>query len=283
MNRSLIILPALFMLGVAAGVALVYERVSDDGHSAAPPQPSSAAEGFEHPMAGAFAVTQRADPERIQAIEEQLRTLAARIDVLERGAAAAETDAGDGATGTLVVDSQSSADTPVSVQNPAVTTGALVKAGVAQELAADIVRRRNAIDLQLLELRDRAARDGYFGTERYLREVAALREQNPSLREEIGEDYYDNYLFATGQNNRVRAVSVMMGSAAEMAGMQDGDVILNYDNQRMFDWRELQEATAMGERDEYVNVTVFRNGQVHNLWIPRGPLGIRLGAVRVKP
>ena len=281
MNRSLIILPALFLLGVAAGVALVYERASDS--ASLPSQPSSAPEGFEHPMAGAFAVTPRSDPERIQAIEEQLRSLAERIDVIERGTAAAETDAGDGSTGALVVDSRSSADTPVSAQNPAVTTGALVKAGVAQDLAADIVRRRNAIDLQLLELRDRASREGYYGTERYLREVAALREKNPSLREEIGEDYYDSYLFATGQNNRVRVVSVMMGSPAEIAGMQDGDVILNYDNQRMFDWRELQEATAMGERDEYVNVTVFRNGQVHNLWIPRGPLGIRLGAVRVKP
>ena len=85
------------------------------------------------------------------------------------------------------------------------------------------------------------------------------------------------------QRNRVRAVSVMMGSPAEMAGMKDGDMILSYDNRRMFNWNELQAATSLGERGEYVNVTVLRNGQQLNLWIPRGPLGIRLGSVRQKP
>ena len=59
--------------------------------------------------------------------------------------------------------------------------------------------------------------------------------------------------------------------------------LLSYDNERMFNWNELQAATAKGERGEYVNVTVLRNGQLVNLWMPRGPLGVRLGAARVKP
>ena len=75
----------------------------------------------------------------------------------------------------------------------------------------------------------------------------------------------------------------MMGSPAEMSGMNDGDMILNYDDKRMFSWSELQDATSRGERGEYVNVTVLRNGQLVNLWVPRGPLGIRLGTARVKP
>ena len=206
-----------------------------------------------------------------------------RLDELERSRASDETSEEIKPAGSIVLNSRSAADTPVSSRNPAVTIRNLVKAGIDQELAADIVRRSNEIDMKLLELRDRATRDGFYGTDRYAREVQSLRDQNPALRDEIGDDYYDNYLFAMGQNNRVRVVSVMMGSPAEMAGMEDGDLILNYDNRRMFSWNELQDATALGERGEYVNVTVLRNGQLHNLWIPRGPLGIRLGSVRVRP
>jgi C-terminal processing protease CtpA/Prc len=164
-----------------------------------------------------------------------------------------------------------------------VTTDNLVKAGIDPELAADIVRRRNEIDMKLLELRDRAAREAYIGTERYAEELEALREQNIPLRDEIGEEYYDSYLFASGRTNRVRIASVMIGSPAETSGMLDGDMIISYDNRRMFNWNELQEATSLGERGEYVNVTVLRNGELVNLWMPRGPLGVRLGAARVKP
>jgi len=76
---------------------------------------------------------------------------------------------------------------------------------------------------------------------------------------------------------------VMMGSPAEMSGMKDGDLVLNYDNRRIFNWNELQDATSGGERGEYVNLAVQRNGQLVNLWIPRGPLGVRLSSARVKP
>lgn len=283
MSKTHILLSALFLLGVAAGAAVMYERGSGDSRDTPqeiPSQRAQAAADSVHPMAGAFAVTRLSDSERIEVIEEQLDVLTRRIEELERGNAE---DDEDGKPGTVVIDGQSNVDTPVSRLNPAVTTSNLINAGVEQDLAADIVRRANEIDLKLLELRDRASREGYFGTDRYAREVAALREQSPSLRDEIGDDRYDSYLFATRQNNRVRAVSVMMGSPAELAGMQDGDMILSYDNTRVFNWNELQTATALGERGEYVNVTVLRNGQLHNLWIPRGPLGIRLGTVRVKP
>jgi membrane-associated protease RseP (regulator of RpoE activity) len=283
MSKNYILLSSLFLLGVAAGAAVMYERGGGDSRDEAqeiPSQPEQAAAESAHPMAGAFAVSRLSDSERIEVIEEQLGVLTQRIEELERGSAADDEDVNPG---TVVIDGQSNVDTPVSRLNPAVTASNLINAGVEQDLAADIVRRANEIDLKLLELRDRASREGYFGTDRYAREVAALREQSPSLRDEIGDDRYDSYLFATRQNNRVRAVSVMMGSPAELAGMQDGDMILSYDNTRMFNWNELQAATALGERGEYVNVAVLRNGQLHNLWIPRGPLGIRLGTVRVKP
>lgn len=286
MTKKLILIPGLFALGITVGIALMYYLGNENRYNAAEPLQTSdllPVEADDHPMASAFVITQKSDSERIQALEQQIHSLSIRIEDLERVSESINDQDEINKKGALTFDSRSTVDTPVSSLNPAVTTDNLVKAGIDMELAADIVRRRNEIDLKLLELRDRASRQGYFGTERYAEEVQELRDQSPSLRDEIGDEYYDNYLFTTRQNNRVRAVSVMMGSPAELSGMKDGDLILNYDNRQLFNWNELQDATSKGERGEYVNVTVMRNGQLHNLWIPRGPLGIRLGAVRVKP
>lgn len=285
MNKNLVLLPGLFALGIAVGMAVMVSRSKDDSSEPAQTLPAQSASpaAAEHPMARSFAAAQRSDSERIQALENQLHLLGQRIDELERSSAERAAGDEDANPGTLVIDGHSNVDTPVSGVNPAVTTSNLVKAGVNPGIAADITRRRNEIDLRLLELRDRATREGYYGTDRYAREVAALRELSPSLRDEIGEESYDNYLFTTGQSNRVRVASVMMGSPAEAAGMQNGDLVVSYGDQTIFSWNELQAATATGERGEYVNVTVLRNGQLQNLWIPRGPLGVRLGTARVKP
>ncbi len=284
MNKQFILIPGLFALGIAAGVAMMYGRGDDKTLQPVDELHTSSvvhADASEHPMANAFVITQVSDSDRIQALEKQIGLLIERIEELEQAIAVA--DEGKKETGTLGILSPSTVDTPISSLSPAVTTEQLVKAGIDAELAADIVRRRNEVDLKLLELRDRASREAYIGTDRYTDELNELREQDISLRDEIGDDYYDSYLYASGQSNRVRVASVMLGSPAEQAGMQNGDMILNYDDRQMFNWNELQGATSKGERGEYVNVTVMRNGQLVNFWIPRGPLGVRLGTARVKP
>ncbi len=286
MTSNAVLLPVLFLLGAAAGVTVMYDRVGEpvqEPATAAPAFARTPAINSDHPMADAFAAYQASDRERIQVLEQQVDALIERIEELESSAQAGDENDEAGAKGALALPGQSTADMPVSSMSPAVTTENLVKAGIDVELATDIVRRRNEIDLKLLELRDRASRDGYFGSERYMEEASALNEMNRSLREEIGDEYYDSFLYASGRSNRVRVASVMMGSPAETAGMKDGDLIINYDNTRMFNWNELQEATSSGERGEYVNVTVLRDGQLLNLWLPRGPLGIRLGSARVQP
>jgi len=284
MNKKHILIPGLFALGIAAGIAMMYDR--DKEITLQPVEelqtpPGLIAEASDHPMANAFVITQVSDSERIQALENQIQLLNERIEELAQLVDVEQDETKE--TGALAIRSPTTVDTPVSSLSPAMTAENLVKAGINEELAADIVRRRNEIDMKILELRDRASREGYLNTGRYTREMNELREQDTSLRDEIGDDYYDSYLFASGQSNRVRVASVMMGSPAEMSGMNNGDLILNYDDKRVFNWNELQGATSLGERGEYVNVTVLRNGQLVNLWIPRGPLGIRLGTARVKP
>ena len=101
----------------------------------------------------------------------------------------------------------------------------LSKGGIDPSLAEDIVRRKNSIELKRLALQDLATREGYLDTQQYYDELEAINVNDISLREELGDQRYDEYLFNSKQNNRIRISSVMLGSAAEQAGIQDGDVV----------------------------------------------------------
>ncbi len=289
MNNPYILVPGLLILGIGAGVAIMHKIDRQE------PAPVSAIDSVTskaidlgndgvavHPMANAFMVSEASDSERIETLEQQILLLSERIEQLEQNANAAKRDE-TVARGALATTQTTSADTQVSGSGQALTTGNLVKSGVDEAIATEIVRRKNEIELQRLELRDRATREGYLGTSRYRSELNTLQQGDLTLRDEIGDDAYDRYLFTTGQDNRVNIASVMQGSAADQAGIKPGDVILNYADSRLFNWNELQKATTLGVRGEYVNVTVMRNGQVLNLWLPRGPLGVRLSSGRLQP
>jgi len=159
----------------------------------------------------------------------------------------------------------------------------LIRGGIDPSLAEDIVRRKNSIELKRLALQDRATRDGYLNTQQYFDELEAINSDDVSLREELGDERYDEYLFASKQNNRIRITSVMLGSAAEQAGILNGDVVLSYDNIRMFTWQELKDATSAGQLGEYVSISIYRNGEIFSFSVPRGPLGVQLGATRLTP
>jgi S1-C subfamily serine protease len=75
----------------------------------------------------------------------------------------------------------------------------------------------------------------------------------------------------------------MLESAAEQAGILSGDIVLSYDGRRMFLWQELKEATAEGQLGEYVSISIYRNGEIFSFSVPRGPLGVQLGATRLEP
>ena len=75
----------------------------------------------------------------------------------------------------------------------------------------------------------------------------------------------------------------MLSSAAEQSGIQKGDVVLSYADKRMFSWQELKDATTEGQLDEFVTITVYRNGDIYSYTVPRGPLGTQLGTTRLAP
>jgi hypothetical protein len=160
---------------------------------------------------------------------------------------------------------------------------ALLKAGVAPKLTEDVLLRQSQDALARLELRDQAVREGWLDSDRYREELGRINAQRLSLRDEIGVDAYDRYLFETGQDNRIRVDAVIPGSNGEESGILAGDIIERYANQNIFDFRDLRAATSDGERGELVPVVVRRGGEQLELWLQRGPIGIQLDSLRADP
>lgn len=163
------------------------------------------------------------------------------------------------------------------------SVASLIAAGIEPQQAEYIMRRQGEMDMQRLELRDRAIREGTLGTKEYANALRELNRDNPKLRDELGDDTYDRYLYASGQNNRVVVTSVIPGSAADQAGIRVGDMILNYGDSRVFTWPELRKATTEGYRGEYITLNVQRDQQTLSMLVPRGPLGIRMRSGSTPP
>jgi C-terminal processing protease CtpA/Prc len=214
-------------------------------------------------------------------LEAQLEDLSLRLNHLEQ------------TQQQLISSNQNQADeqsTPVVIsvapaetaqKRPAKKTGtltmeALVDAGIDPTQAEYILRRQGELDLQRLDLRDRAIREGNLGSKQYVDALRELNQNTPKLRDEVGDDVYDRYLYAMGQHNRVVVTSVIPGSAADQAGIREGDMILDYGADRVFTWPELRKATTEGYRGEYITLNVQRGQQILSMLVPRGPLGVRM-------
>ena len=75
----------------------------------------------------------------------------------------------------------------------------------------------------------------------------------------------------------------MERSPASAAGIRAGDAVLAYDGTRLFDASTLREATTQGRAGETVPVDISRDGERLHLFVPRGPLGVRLQESRLRP
>jgi hypothetical protein len=160
---------------------------------------------------------------------------------------------------------------------------ALAAAGLDAATVADIKGRRDESTMAEIELRNRATREQWLDSPRFAAEMAAIEAQRTSLRDEIGDDAYDRYLFALGQTNRVRVEDVLQQSVAAQAGLQVGDLIVRYGDARLFAPGELVNETRSGTAGEAVQLEIIRDGQRFEVQVPRGPLGLRVAATQAKP
>jgi hypothetical protein len=132
-------------------------------------------------------------------------------------------------------------------------------------------------ELQVLYLRDRATREGWAGTPRFLQEMYELR---AGLRATVGDETFDWLLYATRRSNRVLVRSLLATGPGAQAGIRTGDLILRYDGKSIFKWGELQSATMQGDPGRMVPVEVMSSdGVTRRVTVPSGPLGIQLAPV----
>lgn len=160
---------------------------------------------------------------------------------------------------------------------------ALIDAGMDATTAGDLKARYETQELDKLYLRDRAMREGWFGNRRYREEMEKLDAQFSDLQKELGDESYSAYLYATGQSNRVTVQSVLANSSADTAGLRATDQILRYGEQPIYNWRDLRTATTQGDINESVTIEIIRDGKPMQLYVQRGPLGIRMNSASVAP
>lgn len=158
----------------------------------------------------------------------------------------------------------------------------LLAAGVNPDNAEEVLRRISQQEFKRLELQNLIRRGG-SSSQQYRKELRELNRNKISLRSELGDDTYDQYLFESGQNNRVKVTSVMAESPAELSGFEKDDVIIFYDDQKILSWPDIRSATAQGEIGSYTSVEILRDGARMSLMVPRGTLGVQLDAIQLDP
>jgi hypothetical protein len=159
----------------------------------------------------------------------------------------------------------------------------LIEAGFAARDVEAFRRRIDALAMERLYLRDQATREGWLDSSRYREESRRISQSRLATRDEYGEELYDWFLYTTKHPNRIRVSQVFEGSPADEAGVRVGDLIVRYDDRKIFGGHDLQESTVSGTAGELTPVELDRAGEEVRIYIPRGPLGIRLQGATQKP
>ncbi len=159
---------------------------------------------------------------------------------------------------------------------------ALIDSGMNTSLATELKTFFEQQELDRMYLRDQSIRE-VWDRQKYREEIQKLSETGEAFFNQLDDSAYDAFLYASQQPNRVRVTSVLDSSQAGTAGILAGDHIIRYDNERIYSGFELRNATSGGDINEAIAVEVVRDGEILEFYLSRGPLGIRMNSVSVKP
>jgi hypothetical protein len=210
------------------------------------------------------------DLSRLRLMVDQVANSSLARDEVPPGNSAAVKDGGDATQPDLAVD----------VDATGFDTELLLSQGIDEDAVAHLYDTWTDHQMDRASILNNALREGWFLEERHSAELAQL---NQDLREEIGEEGYDRYLYALGKPNRLRAAKVFEGSPASEAGLMGGDLILRYDDVRLFKTGELVMAASRGELGAPVAMEILRNDRRLTITVRRGPLGVMLKPGRGAP
>ncbi|ANO52420.1 PDZ domain-containing protein [Woeseia oceani] len=151
----------------------------------------------------------------------------------------------------------------------------LLAAGFAPDRAEWIAQRESQLELEMLEARYEAQRNGDFSGLREARDASAQ-----AFRQELGAADYERYLEATGRSTSVTVSNVLDGSPAQAAGLRPGDQIVSYAGNRTYSMSDLNNAIVQGQPGQTVLVDIVRDGIPMQVALPRGAVGIMGGRQR---
>jgi len=267
--------------GLAAGLAAVYWLAGPSSTA----EPSRLAESPPAPseLPGRIVELERqlgAEIEKRTALEQRVGELGRELEELHsgapvaRGADAESRDSTRGASADGTPQAQGQAEAQRSARNfrpqtPEQRVSVLEEGGFSPDRAAWIEQRRSELQLQAMQAQYAQRRGENV-------DAGQLRPEQ-TLRSELGDRDYEKYLQAQGRPTTVGVFNVLPSSPAAKAGMQQGDQIMSYGGQRVFNMADLTDLTLQGAPGQSVTLEVQRNQQTVQLVIPRGPIGIAAG------
>jgi hypothetical protein len=145
-----------------------------------------------------------------------------------------------------------------------------IAAGLTPERAHWIVARSQELRMQALQEQYDAAREGRPF------DPGAIVPTN-TLREELGDTDYERYLQALDRPTSVYVRDVLASSPGARAGLKPGDQVVSFGGERVFDMSDINRLVLEGQPGQVVAVDVIRDGQLVQLYVPRGPIGITGG------
>lgn len=285
MRSSIISLSLAAIIGIVIGLLLQPPTPAPSG------SPAEAATDSREVTQALAALSQQLEQETLarQQLEREVATLGKRLAGLAGSAnpATSATSANNVEVDTVPATHPTADAAPEATAQPPATAWfnqqALIDAGMSTTEAEQLKTHFEQLELEKLYLRDQAIREGWSGAKRYREEYQKLEAKASNIKQTLGDDAYDAYLFAAGQANRIAVQSVLSGSAASLAGMQSGDQVIRYDGERIYNGQDLRDATTQGDTSESVSIEILRDKQVMQFYVPRGPLGIRMDSISVAP
>lgn len=299
MNYKVLSFIGLIGIGVVIGATLDLSDESEPAVAITQPVKTSSTNSLHSPFSShatdndklaQLELTVQSLQERVQAEIKQREKLEQKVALLEKGAKSADqdseqnTDDSSQTTDNVVANPhQAGTFQPVNQNANWFNEQALMDAGVDQAKVSYIKNVFEQAEMDKLYLRDQATREGWVGSERFNDAMKEISDRTSALRAQLNDNEYDAYLYAAGRSNRVIVESVLSNSPASNAGIQAGDVILSYDNKRIYSWTDLTSATSEGAANSTVAITILRDNQQQQVYMPRGPMGIRLTTDSVAP
>ncbi len=189
----------------------------------------------------------------------------------------------DGAFGSVSINARNTDSSEPDSQRNLRMEARLAAAGFTTQQVATLRRRQAEIQMRQIDIDDRARREGWVNTSRYVEELDNLTTGLDPIRRDLGDDAYERYLFAIGRPNRVKVGTVIETSPAELAGFRPGDVIRSYGGERIFSSQQLTILRSTGDKGTPVAVEIIRDRQPMQITIPRGPMGIQTQSEIIDP